>query len=270
MARARFIRPEFFTDSTTGRWSLEARLLYVACWTQADIQGVLEWDLAQLRSAAFPYDHFTEEKVTGAMQELIKSKRVVTFRANNKRYGYIRKWLEHQSFTSGEKKNGPRFPAPPLSDSGQTMVRPWSDKSQTPAPSLSPSPSHTPSPSPEGSDTAASDGGEAACAQRVKAVEGRVICPFIRKNQPKRLLEAFGCNMARGAEWDRECHNIQIGVLGAILLWKLQYKDPIREPSGLRMAREEWAGLEHEAKAELAKEIQHVANHGIFSWEQPF
>lgn len=147
MPRARFIRPEFFTDSTTGRLPMETRLLYIACWTQADIQGVLEWDADQLRLAAFPYDKLTAEQVAAMMADLERTGRVGLFTNDGKPYAVIRKWEAHQSFTTGEKKNGPRFPGPE-SDHSQTIVRHWSDIGQTPSPTLSPSPSPTPSPPP--------------------------------------------------------------------------------------------------------------------------
>ncbi len=151
MARARFIRPEFFTDSVTGRLPPLARLLYAAAWTQADIRGVLEWDADQLRLAAFPYDAMTSEECDALMAVIVTHGRVRVLIHEGKTYGQIVKWLDHQTFTSGEKKNGPRF-LRGLSDLSQTMVRPLSDIGQTPtlspplSPPLSPSPSPTPSP----------------------------------------------------------------------------------------------------------------------------
>lgn len=143
MPRARFIRPEFFTDSKTGRLSLRARLLYVASWCQADIQGVLEWNADQLRLAAFPYDGVTDQEMVDLMAEIVTAGRIKVFNSNQSTYAQVIKWLDHQSFTSGEKRNGPRFPTP-KSDQCQTSVRPVSDMGQTP--SLSLSPAHTPAP----------------------------------------------------------------------------------------------------------------------------
>ncbi len=145
MARARFVRPEFFTDSKTGRMSPHARLLYIASWCQADIQGVLEWNADQLRLAAFPYDQFTTEQTEQLMAEIVTLGRVRIFTVAGNIYAEICKWREHQKFTTGEKHNGPRFPAyvKPMSDQCQTIVRPMSDQCQTHAHTLSHT--HTPS-----------------------------------------------------------------------------------------------------------------------------
>lgn len=259
MARARFIRPEFFTDSKTGRMPLHVRLLYIACWPQADIQGVLEWDADQLRLAAFPYDPYTTSDVAEMMRQIVDLGRVRLFTSAGKQYAVICRWAEHQRFTSGEKKNGARFPAP-VSDHGQTNVRPMSDHGQTFALSLPLSPALSPAPAPAvqfDQDTATAT----AAAKKLLSAQIFVghdsdIIEAVNNSDHIALLRAFGCNMTRPAEeWERDADGMPIGILAALLCRQKAKRDPIREPSGLRKARQDWKAITQQERQEWADEI---------------
>jgi hypothetical protein len=114
MARARFVRPEFFSDETIGELPLGARLLFIAAWTMADLNGVLEWRPKQLRAVCFPHDEdISSAQVALWMDHLVALGRVTTHQVNAKSYARITHFRKHQSFTRSEIDGGARFPLPP-------------------------------------------------------------------------------------------------------------------------------------------------------------
>lgn len=54
MARARFIRPEFFTDTKLSDMPMGAALLFAGIWCHSDLNGVFEYDARLLRGLIFP------------------------------------------------------------------------------------------------------------------------------------------------------------------------------------------------------------------------
>lgn len=155
MARARFIRPEFFTDDKISGLSMEARILFISIWCQCDLRGVFEWNPRVLRVLTFPHDLAIDlPRVVVFLEELTGLRMVIPFEVDGKQWGFVRKFSAYQTCPTSEKKNGTLRPAPPL-----TLVRPKSDYSQTqvvpltlsPTPSVSPTQTQTltPSPTPE-------------------------------------------------------------------------------------------------------------------------
>jgi hypothetical protein len=57
------------------------------------------------------------------------------------------------------------------------------------------------------------------------------------------LVGAFGGNLERGDEWARDSAGQRIGTIAAVFDWRSAGGQPIREPSGLRVALAEWMGL---------------------------
>jgi hypothetical protein len=167
MARARFIRPEFFTDEKIGELPMAARLLFIGSWCHADINGVLEWRPKQLRALVFPHDENIKSiEVEMWMSDLVSSGLVTPYQYGSTTYAQITNFQKHQTFTKSEHDGGPRHPVPegfqtaPRNMPGHTrvpnsanhsatvvlpLVAPSHDKpSPSPEPSPSPTPEHTP------------------------------------------------------------------------------------------------------------------------------
>lgn len=56
MARIRTVKPDLFSDEKLARVSLQARLLYIGLFTEADDQGRLYASAKRLAGALFPHD----------------------------------------------------------------------------------------------------------------------------------------------------------------------------------------------------------------------
>lgn len=138
MARARFIRPEFFTDEKMGETSFGARLLFPGLWCHSDLRGVFEHSAKQIRVLVFPHDEgVTSATVTEWLEELERLGLIGRFEADGKVWGCVVNWSRHQTINGRERELGSRRPLPP-------MVRPRDDPGTPRA--ASPSPSPTPSP----------------------------------------------------------------------------------------------------------------------------
>ncbi len=141
MARARFIRPEYFTDDKVSLLSMEARLLFPCIWCQCDLRGVFEWNVKILRVVSFPHDQaMTPERIVACLHELTQQRFIMPFEVDGQQWGFVRRFYVYQPCSSGEKKNGTVKPPPPM-----TKVRPRADSGRTPSltPSLSESQTQT-------------------------------------------------------------------------------------------------------------------------------
>jgi len=54
--RIRQVRPEFFTDPTTSRLSVDVRLTYIGLWCVADDAGWLEFNAEHIAAMLYPYE----------------------------------------------------------------------------------------------------------------------------------------------------------------------------------------------------------------------
>ncbi len=54
------------------------------------------------------------------------------------------------------------------------------------------------------------------------------------------LVHAFGGNADRGEEWARDAGEFQLGTILAVFDWRAKNRQPIREPSGLRVGLAAW------------------------------
>ncbi len=113
MARARFIRPEFFTDEKIGELPFAARLLFIGSWCHADINGVLEWRAKQLRVLVFPHDESVKSvEVEKWMDQIVALGLVEVYSVGAATYGIIKNFQKHQTFTKSEHDGGNRRPLP--------------------------------------------------------------------------------------------------------------------------------------------------------------
>lgn len=122
MARARFIRPEFFTDEKVGALPFGARLLFEGIWCHSDLRGVFEHSARQLRVLVFPFDEdLTSATVEEWLGQLAAAGMVVRFEADGKAWGFVRHWATYQDISTREVEIGTRRPQPP----GWQMPASW-------------------------------------------------------------------------------------------------------------------------------------------------
>lgn len=69
MARARNIKPGFFTNEDLADCSVVARLLFIGMWTLADRDGFLEDRPKRIRCQVFPYDNLEIEELLTELLE---------------------------------------------------------------------------------------------------------------------------------------------------------------------------------------------------------
>jgi hypothetical protein len=151
MARARFIRPEFFTDEKVSDLPFGAALLFTGIWCHSDLRGVFEYSPRVLRGLIFPMrDGIETGTVAEWLQQLESLAMVGHFEAEGKQWGYVRNWFKYQQINGREREIGSRRPIPPTSGpDGDTL---GTGQGHARAASPSPTPSPTPAPA-EGEDT---------------------------------------------------------------------------------------------------------------------
>lgn len=123
MARQRFIWPALWDDPDLGRVSHSARLLYIACFSNADDEGRLIGEPAHLRSIAFRYDDLTLEEVLELRTDVAAAcKNFVVYVVDAIEYIVFHNWSEFQKPKYPKLSKHPKPPKPALhkgSDSGK-------------------------------------------------------------------------------------------------------------------------------------------------------
>lgn len=123
MARIRNIKPDFFTSEDIGALTVHSRLLYVALWTMADIEGKMKYQPTALAAQCMPFEM---EKFEDCLSELIKNKHVLFYESGGKKYLLIPKFTEHQRPHHSEKPKG--YPDPtPINNGLNTVNAPRKD-----------------------------------------------------------------------------------------------------------------------------------------------
>jgi hypothetical protein len=127
MARARFIKPEFYkhgdlfdAERASG---LPLRLAFAGLWTQCDRAGRFVWKPRELKLDVLPYDDVDFADVLDALERhgFLKS-----YVVDGKRYGVIPSLVDHQPFHKNEPAS--KLPEPPI----ETPVTPTNGE-RTPA-----------------------------------------------------------------------------------------------------------------------------------------
>lgn len=114
MARARFIRPEFFSDVRLSEMPFGARILFAAIWCHSDLRGVFEHCPKMLRAQAFPHDEEVTSKKVQEWLDLLQSHgRISRFESGGKTWGCVTNWTKHQHISKKEKETGTTRPEPP-------------------------------------------------------------------------------------------------------------------------------------------------------------
>lgn len=133
MARARTLKPAFFTDETLALCSPIARLLFAGLWTIADRDGKLRDRPRQIRAELFPYEAVPDANEW--LEELTRSGLIVRYVVNEEGFIKIPGFAKHQHPHPREQPS--EFPEPDLAAAGRGKA--------LSSPSLSPLPiTHSP------------------------------------------------------------------------------------------------------------------------------
>jgi 5-methylcytosine-specific restriction endonuclease McrA len=115
MARIRTVKPQFIknhdlylAEIQTG---LPLRLGFQGLWLCADREGRFKWKPMELKLDALPYDQVNMEEV---MEALATHGFIIKYEYNNKFYGYIPSWKNHQVINLREAQSV--LPDPELSE----------------------------------------------------------------------------------------------------------------------------------------------------------
>jgi len=94
VARARNIKPGFFTNEYLAELSFQARLLFIGLWTLADKRGRLEDRPKGIKGKLFAHD---ELNIDDLLNELAGSPEsfIVRYEINGKRYIQITNFEKH-------------------------------------------------------------------------------------------------------------------------------------------------------------------------------
>lgn len=107
MARARNIKPSFFTNLELGECDPLARLLFIGLWCIADREGRLEDKPKQIKIQTIPYDDIDCDYL---LQQLNDNKFIYRYVDSGKSYIQINNFLKHQNPHMKEKESD--IPAP--------------------------------------------------------------------------------------------------------------------------------------------------------------
>lgn len=94
MARARNIKPGFFTNGELSEVHLAGRLLFAGLWTIADREGRLEDRPKTVKAQILPFDDFNVDEL---LNDLQKYGFITRYQVNKIRYIQIINWGKHQN-----------------------------------------------------------------------------------------------------------------------------------------------------------------------------
>jgi hypothetical protein len=104
MARIRTIKPEFFRNHKLYKLEKETglpiRVAFAGLWTTCDREGRFEWVEEELKLDCLPYDEVDFSRVLDA---LVTRGFVVKYAVNERDFGYVPGFLEHQVVNNREK-----------------------------------------------------------------------------------------------------------------------------------------------------------------------
>lgn len=109
MARARIIKPGFFTNEELGSCPMQTRLLYIGLWTLADRAGILEYRPLRIKAQIFPFDSVNVEK---SLSQLAERGLILIYQVDTEKYISIPSWQKHQKPHAKEQPSS--LPAPTL------------------------------------------------------------------------------------------------------------------------------------------------------------
>ena len=107
MARARNIKPSFFTNEQVSDNCPLGRLLFIGLWTMADFKGDLEWKEKSLKIQLLPWDDCSIKELA---INLDKSGLIRFYSDGNKIYINIPNFERHQNPHKNEREKGSEIP----------------------------------------------------------------------------------------------------------------------------------------------------------------
>jgi hypothetical protein len=116
MARIRTVKPEFFKHYDLFQAEVESclplRLAFQGLWIVSDREGRFKWAPQALKLDALPYDEVDFSAVLDALEHFGF---IIKYQVDNKIYGYIPSFTEHQRITGSEASSESKIPCPPNS-----------------------------------------------------------------------------------------------------------------------------------------------------------
>lgn len=113
MARARNIKPAFFTNDELSELEPLARILFIGMWTIADFKGCFEYKPKRLKVQILPYDDCNIEQLVSALD---KSGFISIYSVQGQRYIKVINFSKHQNPHKNEREGGSAIPDISLSD----------------------------------------------------------------------------------------------------------------------------------------------------------
>ena len=108
MARARNIKPSFFTHDELADNDPLGRLLFIGLWTIADYKGELEWRPKRVKAQVMPYDDCDIEALAINLE---KTGFIRFYSVSGSDYVHIVNFNKHQNPHKNEKDKGSDVPA---------------------------------------------------------------------------------------------------------------------------------------------------------------
>ncbi|AZV93572.1 hypothetical protein CBF45_07455 [Bordetella sp. J329] len=115
MARARNIKPSFFSNDDLADIDPLGRLLFIGLWTMADREGRLEDRPRRIKAEVLPYDGCD---VDGLLQDLSKHGFILRYEVGGERFIQVLNFAKHQN--PHVKESASQIPAP-VQHSASTM-----------------------------------------------------------------------------------------------------------------------------------------------------
>lgn len=113
MARARNIKPSFFTNDDLSELNPLARLLFIGMWTIADYKGCFEYKPKRLKVQLLPYDDCDTEQL---VSDLEKSGFISIYSVQGQQYGKVINFSKHQNPHKNERERGSEIPDITMAD----------------------------------------------------------------------------------------------------------------------------------------------------------
>ncbi|TCB16097.1 hypothetical protein [Acinetobacter sp. ANC 5045] len=113
MARARNIKPSFFTNDELSELEPLARILFIGMWTIADFKGCFEYKPKRLKVQILPYDDCNIEQLVSSLD---KSGFISIYSVQGQRYIKVINFGKHQNPHKNEREGGSSIPDISMSD----------------------------------------------------------------------------------------------------------------------------------------------------------
>lgn len=118
MARARNIKPSFFTNDDLSETNPLARLLFIGMWTIADFKGCFEYKPKRLKVQLLPYDECNIEQL---VSDLEKSGFIAIYTVQGQNYIKVLNFTKHQNPHKNERESGSEIPDIHQQDKGEEI-----------------------------------------------------------------------------------------------------------------------------------------------------